>query len=49
MSNQHEAKTKGNAASSLHDVKGLSRERPWLLPSVSVVTVGTESNFARYS
>lgn len=33
MSNQHETKAKGNSPNSFHDVKGLSRERPWLLPS----------------
>lgn len=32
MSSQHE-KVKGDGPNSVHDVKGLSRERPWLLPS----------------
>ena len=47
MSSQHEAKAKGNGANNLHGVKGLSKERPWLLPSVRVPTVIVKRNLAR--
>lgn len=33
MSSQHGIKAKANGPNNAHDVKGLSRERPWLLPS----------------
>ncbi|KAF6238349.1 hypothetical protein HO173_003629 [Letharia columbiana] len=33
MSSQHETKAKQIGSNNFHDVKGLSRERPWLLPS----------------
>ncbi|CAF9904583.1 MAG: hypothetical protein ALECFALPRED_008613 [Alectoria fallacina] len=33
MSSQYDTKARGNNPDSFRDVKGLSRERPWLLPS----------------
>ena len=36
MSSQHGTKAKANGPNNAHDVRGLSRERPWLLPSVSI-------------
>ena len=38
MSSKHDLKDDKNGASNFVDVKGLSRDRPWLLPSVGYVT-----------
>ena len=38
MSSQNETKAKGLGANNFHNVKSVSKERPWLLPSVSLPT-----------